>query len=444
MDGARKANNVMRKAALTNWAARHSAHRTTTGAPKKKQPYPWRTTMLTRHLASLLTGSALLAGSLLFAGTPAEDLLATTDKSFEALVTLGDKAESTPNPKGGKPTLNPVAYEAICLAYADATFIPAKEYYRIAPCNASKALDALRKNYLLPRKVDFIPRLLAHPAPAVRAYAVQLLSSGYVSRRADAHKLIVPLMTSEREPGVQASIIRNFAGDAHSQPDIAAFILRMLSSDDPQLRACATHYTCHAARNAKVKDLTAKIAELIVQDPDENVRTVACELAGNLGLDLFVEPLAKVLAGDNDHLRARALRSAICLWWNFPFFTNHSEAGYRLTLKVLPEIAKLQGKPDSHYHVALSFITPKTSSKRTQDKFAAAAPWYKPEEVQAALLPLLHAQQFSFLVTNNVIKALHTHGYTKEQLTAEVEKLKAEGVKDFYIKSYTTTIEKLR
>lgn len=435
----------MRKAALTNWAARHSAHRTTTGAPKKKQPSPWRTTMLTRHLASLLTGSALLAGSLLFAGTPAEDLLATTDKSFEALVTLGDKAENTPHPKGGKPTLNPVAYEAICLAFADATFIPAKEYYRIAPCNASKALDALRKNYLLPRKVDFIPRLLAHPAAPVRAYAIQLAGGGILGRRSDAHKLIVPLLTSEKEPGVQASIIRHFAIDAHSQPDIAAFLLRMLSGDDPQLRACAAHYTCNASRNAQAKGLPEKIAELIVQDPDENVRAVACEFVGNLGLDLFAEPLAQVLAGDNDRLRARALKSAINLWWNFPFFSNHSEAGYRLTLKALPEIAKLQGKPDSHYHVALSLLTYRPSTKSTEDKWAAAAAtWYKPEEVQAALLPLLHAQQFSFLVTNNVIKGLHTHGYTKEQLTAEVEKLKAEGVKDFYIKSYTTTIEKLK
>ncbi|MGN0879417.1 MAG: HEAT repeat domain-containing protein [Oligosphaeraceae bacterium] len=401
--------------------------------------------MLTRRLASLFAGSALLAGSFLFAGTPAEDLLATTDKSVEALVTLGDKAENTPHPKGGKPTLNPVAYEAICLAYADATFIPTKEYYRIAPCNASKALDALRKNYLLPRKVDFIPRLLAHPAPTVRAYGIQLLGGGILGRRADAYKLIQPLLETEKEPGVQAALIRHFAIDAHSQPAIAAFLLRMLSGDDPQLRACATHYTCNASRNAQAKGLPEKIATLIVQDPDENVRAVACEFAGNLGLDLFAEPLAKVLAGDNDRLRARALKSAINLWWNFPFFSNHSEAGYRLTLKTLPEIAKVQGKPDGYYHVALSQLTYRPSTKSTADKWAAAAAsWYKSEELQAALLPLLHAKQFSFIVTNNIIKSLYAHGWTKEQLTAEVEKLKAEGVKDFSIQSYTTTIEKLK
>lgn len=402
--------------------------------------------MLNHRLALHLAGTVLLAGSFLCAG-PAEDMLAKATKSVDGLVAMCDQAKNTPPAQNGRrPTLDPVAFEALCLAFDGVPFItkPGSLFMLEHKSAPSQAMLKVRKKYLLPEADEFLPRLLTHASPAVRAYAVVLLDGGLFGKSEKSFEFIKPLLTSEKEPGVLASISRIFARNAANHPEIADFILRQLNHENALLREVTVSSFCNFHENAKLTKIAEKLAELIAKEPNHDTRQTVCNYVGQLGNEIFIDPLVAVINGNDEVLRARAIKSLINLWYCFPLFRNTSEAAYRQTLKILPEVAKLPGKRHAYMSTSLGELSRKSTIKKTRDAYAAAAPWFKPEEVRAALIPFIHAETFSPAVVQGVIRTIYAHGATKAEIQAEIDKFKAAGHKAHEINMLQKQVDRLK
>ena len=96
-----------------------------------------------KRMLAVLAAFALTTAAF---ATPAEEMLKAAPKTEAGLVAMADKAPGNkPAPadnKNAKPTLDPVAFEALILAYADAK-VDAKTLKRLE-ANAGSEADILK------------------------------------------------------------------------------------------------------------------------------------------------------------------------------------------------------------------------------------------------------------------------------------------------------------
>ena len=73
-----------------------------------------------------------------------------------------------------------------------------------------------------------------------------------------------------------------------------------------------------------------------------------------------------------------------------------------------------------------------------------SAAWYQPSEVRAAVLPFFTTASYPAPWRNAALKALIAHGATKDELSALVDQLAADGDKEFTLNGFRSTIEKMK
>lgn len=384
--------------------------------------------------------SAVFGISPAFAG-PAEDMLAQSGMTVDGLVAMCDNAKNTP-PANEKErmTLDPVAYEALVLAYEKAVPNP-KDFYRFdGKSPAEQAMWMVGKKYNLGSAAAFIDRALANPAPGVRAKAVELLAGGLFGNSEKNREIAKQLIAKESEKPVLAALVRVFANDGGRVPEIGAFFVKCLDDGDPAVRNTVAVFT-PSSWNAKVPGLAEKFAEMIVKEPDAAVRKSVCERAGKLGNDVCVDAYRAALQDKN--YTGPALKGLLSMWWGYPLYNTNSEKAYRLTLEFFQAAPAEAATWPAAMFASFSDLTLK--SDRGLEKWKAASPWYKPEEVQTALLPLLAVKNLQGLVRVQIAKALVAHGMDKAQLLEKVEKEAADwGMRDYDLKSLKNTIEKAK
>jgi len=388
--------------------------------------------------------AVLVAATVSVLAGPAEDLLAGAERSEVGLVAM---AESRPlaQPENGKgrPTLDAVALEALLLAFQDVGFNKDLSLDHKAP--AAKALAALRKKYNLPELAAMLPRLLANANPAVRAQVVSMIGGGIFGADTASVKAVSGLLANESDPGVLYALIRGFANEGGKRPVVGEFLVKCLDNPEPLVRRWAVLQSC-SSWNTRTPNLTEKLAEMMASEPDVEVRKAVLGYAGKLGNDALLVPAyeAALKSITDQKLLAKAVEGLTALWWGYPLYNFASEPAYRLTLKFLSEF-----RPEKLESSAFTMLSPLGSMVSAPSRgFDAwkekSAAWYQPSEVRAAVLPFFTNVGYSSPWRNAALKALIAHGATKDELSALVDQLAADGDKEFTLNGFRSTIEKMK
>ncbi len=367
----------------------------------------------------LFTGAILLTG-LTVAATPAEDMLAAAEKSEDGLVAMAEKANNTVD-KDGKKILDPVAYEALFLAFQFAE--PNARNYDLGGY-PFKALSKIRRNYKMPSIDEFLPRMLAHPSPKIRANALSYIRTFLGVSKTNLERTN-DMLTNEKDPVVIAAMVRALANEGDRNPAVGAFLVRCLDNPDPVVRYVVGIHS-PSSWNYKNQALADKLADLIVNEKDENTRKYICEYAGRLNNDAIVDAYSKVIFTETDpQIQNAAIKGLLLTWWCYPLHNTDRQKGYELSLKFFREF-----KPNSRVP-STSAIFPLTSSaapSKSFEKWKEKATWYKPEDVAAVFLPYATDKDYPKMLRQSAIKILAYNGYTKEQVQELVTKLAADGL----------------
>ena len=398
---------------------------------------------MNRYLSFILAGCALTLAHVSIAG-PAEDMLAKAELTEAGLVAMADAAKNIPAEDAKKkPTLDPVAYEALLLAHKGVAGDP-KSFYRLdykAP--AVKALAEVRKKYNLPSHEPFIDRLLANPDPSVRAKAVTLMSKFLWGTSASSKGKAVELLKTETEPIVLAAIISTFANDGGKVPEIGQFLVKCLDNSDPVVRKAVAAYST-SSWNFETPGLSEKLAELILTEKDANARKEILERAGSLGKDVIYESYAKVLDGDEStEIKAMAMKGLLKMWWSFPLYNTYNEKAYRKTLAFIPTI-KDEPANKKLLNAALDALGQKSSDQRTLKTYATNAPWFVEADVKAVLLPLVDFANIDTFSRAKLFKGIYLPGGSADEVKAIVEKAIAGTNSNFDKKQYEKVLTDLK
>ena len=396
-----------------------------------------------RYLPFILAGCALTLAHISIAG-PAEDMLAKAELTEAGLVAMADAAKNTPAEDAKKkPTLDPVAYEALLLAHKGVAGDP-KSYYRLdwkAP--AVKALSAVKKKYNLPSHEPFIDRLLANPDPSVRAKAVTLMSKFLFGTNKAAKERAKGLLEKETAPMVLAAIISTFANDGGEVPEIGQFLVKCLDNNNPVIRKAVAVYST-SSWNFNTPGLSEKLAELILTEKDATARKEILERSGSLGKDIIYESYAKVLDGDEStEIKASALKGLLKMWWSFPLYNTYNEKAYRKTLAFIPTI-KDEAPNKKLFSAALDALGQKASSENTLKTYAKNAPWFVAADVKALLLPLADFENIDTFSRTKLFKGIFLHGGTAEEVKPLIEKAIASTKSNFDKKQYEKVLTDLK
>ena len=395
------------------------------------------------YLSFILAGCALTLAQVAIAG-PAEDMLAKAELTEAGLVAMADAAKNTPAEDAKKkPTLDPVAYEALLLAHKGVPGDP-KSYYRLdwkAP--AVKALSAVQRKYNLPSHEGFIDRLLANPDPSVRAKAVTLMRKFLLGTSSSSKNKAVELLKTETEPMVLAAIVSTFANDGGKVPEIGQFLVKCLDNSDPVIRKAVATYST-SSWNFKTPGLSEKLAGLILTEKDANVRKEFLEKSGSLGKDVIYDSYAKVLDGDESaEVKSMALKGLLRMWWSFPLYNTYNEKAYRKTLAYIPTL-KDEAANRKIFGAALDALGQKSSSEHTLKTYAQNAPWYVAADVRAILLPLAEFQNLDSFSRAKLFKGIYLHGGTAEEVKSLVEKALEATQSNFDKKQYEKVLTDLK
>ena len=368
---------------------------------------------------SFFAGTILLTG-LTVAATPAEDMLAAAEKSEDGLVAMAEKANNTVD-KDGKKVLDPVAYEALFLAFQFAE--PNARNYDLAGY-PYKALSKVRRNYKMPAIDEFLPRMLAHSSPNVRANALSYIKSFLGVSKTNLERTNA-MLTNETNPVVIAALIKALANEGDRQPEVGAFLVRCLDNPDPIIRYVAAIHSS-TSWNWKNQALADKLADLIVNEKNADTRKYICEYAGRLNNDVIVDAYSKVIFTEPDtRIQNAAIKGLLLTWWSYPLHNTDRQKGYELSLKFFREFKPNSKVPNSN---ALFPLTSCASGTKAFDKWKEKATWYKPEDVATLFLPYATDKDYPNSIRQYAVKILAYNGYTKEQIQELVTKLAEEGL----------------
>ncbi|MBO4345621.1 MAG: hypothetical protein J5833_07690 [Victivallales bacterium] len=378
-----------------------------------------------KKLLACIIAAALFPLAANLSAGPAEEMLAAAQQTKEGLVEMADKAKNTPaEQEGKKPTLDPVAYEALILAHKGVP-LQANPYYSLnysAP--AAKALSEVTKKYYLPKTDSFIDRLLANPDKSVRFKAVTLIKGGLFGSSSANRDRVIKLIAKETAPEVQMAIVSCFANDGGKDAEIGKFLVKCLDNADPVVRQAAVSYSC-SSWNFKTPGLAEKIAELIANEKNAKARLIILEYSGKLGKDVITDALAKVLEGnDTTEVKGKALKGLLNAWWFYPLYNTYNEKAYKATLAYIPKIA--DESANLKLFDALTDLSRKSSNPKTLEEYAKNAPWYVAADVKKAILPLIDYEHIRSMTRARLIAALYAQGGTKEEVTEIINKLLAD------------------
>ncbi len=378
-----------------------------------------------KKLLSRIMAVALLSITANSFAGPAEDMLAAAQQTKEGLVEMADKANNAPAAQEGKkPTLDPVAYEALILAHKGVP-LQASPYYSLSyAAPAAKALSEVTKKYNLPKTDSFIDRLLANPDKSVRFKAVTLIKGGLFGSSAVNRDRVIKLMEKETAPEVQMAIVSCFANDGGKDAEIGNFLVKCLDNADPVVRQAVASYSC-SSWNFNTPGLAEKLAELIISEKNAKARLIILEYSGKLAKDVITDALVKVLEGnDTPEVKGKALKGLVNSWWYFPLYNTYNERAYKATLAYLPKIA--DESANLKIFDALSDLSRKSSNPKTLKDYTKNAPWYVATDVKKAILPLIDYKNIRSMTRANLIAAIYAHGGTKEEATEIINKLLAD------------------
>jgi len=394
--------------------------------------------MKNRIFNFLLT--AVLLAALALNATPADEMLAAAEKTEAGLIAMADGAKNTTNDKG-KVILDPVAYEAMVLAYQACVADPTSQY-DFKSDYVTKAMNAIRKKYVMPSTDEFLPRLLVHENANIRAKALSLMPTFLLGISNKNSKICQDMLENEKDPIVIAQLIKNLRNEGNKNQDIAKFLTAQLFSENAEIRYVAVIH-CSSSWNSKVKPMAEKMADMILNEKEAKVRSAACARASRLGDEIVIPSLVKVLDSKQDaKFHKDAVTGLMVLWWDFPLYSYASETAYTVTLKYLKEWPVAKNSP---MEAALDALSKSSSQEKTikawQEKSAS---FFKGEDVQLLLLPYLENQELKPYIRVRALSALYNMGYPKEKLVEFVDQYEASGAKPADVKNFRSALEKLK
>ncbi len=395
--------------------------------------------------ALAVAGLAALPFGTTFAA-PSAEALSVLEKAGLSEAAYRDllKKGTLPVDQKKKPIVPEAVAEALVLAYKDATF---DSNGNVKGGDAAKLVRALRKDYSLGVYPDAMVRLLDHETPAVRARAVDTLSGYYSSilgsgrnaYPASAKAAISKLLKEETEPHVVRALLSAYGNDGARNAEVGAFILRVLNAPEPLSRISGIQYAC-STWNVKLAGFQEKMIDLL-NDADDEVRITALKYVAKLSDDdKWLVEIEKALASTNKKVKAAAAAALVGQWWDFPFHRNANEQAYARTVEILKARPLDQDVVGTQMLLALGIRAEKAYVKWLERSKA----WYDNDAFNAILADLAKDEALSPGTKMNVIRTLVKRGYTKEQMTALIEQLKAGNAKPFVISTAERELKNIK
>lgn len=254
---------------------------------------------------------------------------------------------------------------------------------------------------------------IKHASPAVRIQAASLMGSIF-GTSAESQAALVEAAAGEQNMQVLKQMLRTLSSSVGKNPAVAKLMLGNAANADAKVRMeVVSVLTSTWARGSE--GTLEKAMEMVEKDADPEVRTFACRRLGERA-DEMVLPLLQKLTQDpaaDPKLYSACFRGLVAMWSSPLAHTAPSQKAYALTLKLMAK------KPRSNEHPPWTAIPAMEWAKN--EKFQAAAPWFKPAELVAAIADVVSDPQANWLARTSGVDAMSKLGGTK----ADFEKLLA-------------------
>jgi hypothetical protein len=351
----------------------------TSGCKKKEQP----ASSTTVTAADKTKGEA--------GGKGESDLVkaASQTKAGQQIAQLVDKAKQVQGALEDKaPPLTEKRYEELILELAkckfDGTSIDWKceQYKDLQKARQSKS-SLIGDLFAVSAKLGL--KLMSHQSPQVRFYAVGLMGSGWVGGTKEEYvDAVIKASETEKDPMVVWKMIDTISSNQRKKDDakVGPWVLKHLNHENEEVRGKAAWAL--ATWGKTTKGAAEAIAKVIAEDKSMNVRTRACEGAGDLEDDALIGTLKKHMSPTTDPALYQAcFKGLVKMWTKYVFAPEKpSQNAYKLTLAMLKAKPRSNDRPPWS---VLSYLTGVHSSGSSYDKWKAAATWYKHEDLIGAL-----------------------------------------------------------
>ena len=309
----------------------------------------------------------------------------------------------------------PVEYEALILSFSKCDM---KDGKPDAKCIAHKGVPKHKKAHKMDGKDVYAvhKKMLRHKHPAVRGYAYD----AFENLEDEAMiKEIVGHMKADKDVYALGKGIQGMKNSLKHSKDLADFVKGSAKHENKEIRKAAA--AAFGSRwNKDVEGMTDGLRTLLADDDIDVVKT-ACQMAGTLGNDTLVPDMVKVLDTD---AQAACAKGLIQLWYNYPAMDTNSEAAYKASLDYLKKAPRTDKMPDWQ-----AISTLKQVSKTKMDDWKTKSPYFKAEELVAAMAEIAKDGAASKLARTNAIEIIATHG-TKADLESMKDAIATDTSKD--------------
>ena len=357
------------------------------------------------------TGVLLAAVTLITSGCKGDEKASTgspagATRSGPARAGDDDGEPGAPD-EARAPEVSAAQYEALLLGIADCAV---DEVGIDLNCPAYKALGGAQRSR--PATGDWRGaravlgrKHLKNASPAVRIQASSLTGSD-VGTSAESQTALMEAATAEKNPRVLMKMLAVLSLATGQNPEVARLLVLNANSADAEVR----HQVVRALTDPKAKGSVGtleKAMEMAESDPNADLRGLACQRLG-LRVDERVLPLLEKLTADpsaDPKLYSACFHGVVAMWSAPLPHQAPSERAYRLSLNLLAR------KPRTLEHPPMAPILDMAWAKN--EKFKAAAPWFKASELVAALADVVADDQSNWLARSTCIDVMGKLGATK-------------------------------
>lgn len=331
--------------------------------------------------------------------------VAEAAKNIKGAEALADKAKDLKALANDGPELTIEEYEKLLLGLSACQLT---ERGIDSKCEAATKFNEARRNRntLLKGAGGALAALgrkhISHESPAVRMQAAQLMGSLF-GASPDSQTAIIEAAKAEKDPNVLTAMLRSVSSSIGKNPALLELMMANAShADDGVRRAVVQAFTSTWAKDTV--GTLEKAMEIVEKDASPDVREQACRRLGSRA-DEKALPLLEKLTADSKKdpkLYSACMAGLIAMWASPIPHEKPSEKAYKLTLQ------RLKAKPRSENQPPWTAISGLGWAKN--EKFQAAAPWFKNDDVIAALVDIVKDRDTNWLGRTSAVDTLKKLG----------------------------------
>lgn len=350
----------------------------------------------------------LLVVGLCACGTPVNETAARREAPPVMLVA---------GPASGAPVADSglERYQRIVRNVADC---PLEGYQIVPTCPGMHELAAGIANVPADVRAEVGRSMLAHPSPAVRVKAAELMTVAHGGGPSvESQDAIADAATRERVPGVLRAFIRVIADHGAANAKVGAVLLAAADHADKDVRLQAV-YALTSQANRGLAGGSTKLALLAEKDVDAKVRTSACEYAGKLATDDLIPLYEKLTANAKDpDLYAACMEGLVRMFHDHPALDTANEKAYRLFLKRLATAPRSETTPP--WSVMSTFCYYSHGGEPTKlATWKQRAPWFDAAEVKRVMTSVASDKSASWMARAAAVESMIGLGASKPELEA--------------------------